>query len=47
VRAFNFEGSAVSDPITVTTPARTQATGQRGWFDSPFWGAPTRPRRTT
>jgi hypothetical protein len=44
VRAFNFEGSAASQPIQVTTPARTAASGATGaWFDSPFWGSAARP----
>ena len=44
VRAFNFEGSAVSDAVQVTTPARTETSGATGaWYNTGFWGLPGRP----
>ena len=44
VRAFNFEGSAVSTAINVTTPARTPRNGATGaWYNAGFWGWPGRP----
>ena len=47
VRAFNFEGSAVSAAVRVTTPPRVLANGVTGaWYDAGFWGLPGRPAQT-
>jgi hypothetical protein len=47
VRAFNFEGSAVSAPVQIRTADRVARAGASGaWYNSGFWGRTRRPGTT-